>query len=243
MGYFEGPGDYNNATGVQPSASNVFDGNSARVQNGDLYDEQNGNVTLVWNGDLNSLRKGYDNSLVEGKDFSTTLGASFVTVAGANTSTMAGGVVETVALFSIRTVAGWDVDIKLGWQSRRNIGPVYDYDTSDTYRASTWKDYELFSGKVGFGNKFTRYCEARSEEINSLAESAATMLSSCETKVEEVFSETEYPVVLGGDYKVRAAGGFNLVTLTGASLLGGQGSLYVRGSRLVVNAQLIELGG
>ena len=244
MSYFAGFGDYNNTTGIQPTSSNVVDGNSARVQNGDLYDRQIGSTTLVWNGDLNAIRKGYDNSLIEGCDFFTVLGASFGTVAGANTSTTGGGVVQAIAPFSIRTVAGWDVDIKVGIQSRLRLAPAYDYSTSETYRATTWKEYELSSETTAFANKVTRYCEGERNHqlIESSLVSAAEMISNCEKKVEEVFTETEYPVICGGSYEVFADTRIELMTTTGSGLFCQSGVLLVRGPKVFVTAERITLG-
>ena len=126
MSYFAGLGDYNNTTGVGPTASEVVDGNTARTQNGDLYDEQTGDTTLLSDGDLNALRKGYSNSLLDGFSFSTTLGASLPTVGGFDVATTGGGAMATVAPFAYRGRVGGDCDITLGVQNTVNRGSAYE---------------------------------------------------------------------------------------------------------------------
>ena len=242
MSYFAGLGDYNNTTGVGPTASEVVDGNTARTQNGDLYDEQTGDTTLLSDGDLNALRKGYSNSLVEGVAFSTTLGASLATVAGGIVATSGGGVIEIVAPFSMRTVLGWNLDHFVGWQFRVSRGRVYEYHTSDTYldergewvlTSERWEFQKNMAATMG---SVRRDCV---QYYSTVSESIETVL----TKRTKILQNDRHTV---GNYQVKAMGiGFSAGGMPGGAqptTLFMSNGTEMTGSRVTVRGKFVKMG-
>lgn len=167
MGYFEGLGDYNNTTGVGPTASNVVDGDSRRRIDGDLYEEQNGDTTLFWTGSVWSSRTGWSNSLLVGCDFSTTLGDSNVVLMGLNTNTTGGGVIATTASLALDTVLGLDVDAKFGGQNRLVYGNLYRQKAATT-RFSPATGYRLMPNQDLFEAEANRFVEAEQHVFEQL---------------------------------------------------------------------------
>ena len=178
MSYFAGLGDYNNTTGVGPTASNVVDGDSTRRIDGDIYDEQNGDTTLFWTGRVSASRTGWSNSLLVGCDFATTLGDSKVVLMGLNTKTTAGGVIDTTMSVALNTVLGVDVDAKFGVQTKVVYGNVYRQKAATT-RCSPATGYRLIPDQELFEQEANRFVEA---EQHTFAE----IQSTCFEEIERV---------------------------------------------------------
>jgi hypothetical protein len=240
MGYFDGLGDYNNSTGVQPTSSNTTNGNSAKWQNGNSYSEQNGNSVTSSSGNSDSIRRGYSNSLVEGFNFSTTLGASFSTIVGANVPSTGGGKIEHITPWSLKQVLGaWDVDIKWAIQNKVNSGRVYDFNTTDTYESKTGKNYKLKpSGDVDFANKMQKYVNTQDNVIQWLTETIANITMRLGSRIEEVaVSDTK---TVTGTHSITAVS-HELTSTMGSSMRMGT-FISMNGSMLSFAGEVIQLG-
>ena len=201
MGYFEGLGDYNNTTGVQPNSSNVIHGNHTRVLDGDLYDEQNGNTTLVQEGAFHSARKGWSNGLVVGCDFATMLGASVSITTGLSTTTNGGGMVDTAASLSVKSVFGLDVDAKFGVQNQLIYGSAFKQKAT-TYRSTAATGYRLTSEEEIFTAEATKFFGNELQVIENLERSFLSQIERLDNDIDQCLGAVQQKIF--GEHTVRA---------------------------------------
>ncbi|NDC54339.1 MAG: hypothetical protein EBZ74_08615 [Planctomycetia bacterium] len=240
MGYFDGLGDYNNTTGVQPASSNTTNGNSAKWQNGNSYSEQNGNTVTSAKGNSDSFRRGYSNSLVEGVSFSTTLGASYSTIVGFNLPTTGGGKIEHIVPFSLKQTLGvWDADIKgVLVQNKVNNGTVFDWNKSTTYESKTGTHYKLKpSGDQDFASKMQKYVGTENNVIQVLNQTIAQNVMRLGERIEQVGSDTK---TVAGTHSITATT-HTLTSTMGSSVRMGT-FISMSGSMLSFAGEVIQLG-
>ena len=194
MSYFAGLGDYNNTTGVGPTASNVVDGDSTRQIDGDIYDEQNGDTTLFWTGSVSASRKGWSNSLLVGCDFATTLGDSNIVLMGLNTKTTAGGVIDTTVSLALTGVLGVDVDAKFGGQNRLVYGNLYRQKAT-TYRSTPATGNTLRSDESILREQVVNYFDERLRTVSELQTSFIQQTDLLEEHLNTAFGQLQVKVL------------------------------------------------
>lgn len=230
MGYFDGLGDYNNSTGVQPTSSNTTDGNSAKWQTGDSYSEQNGNANSRQFGNKNSFQRGWSNSLLEGVSFSTNLAATFSQLVGVAFSTQTAG--------SVSVFGGPKFSLNRSWELSASWARKYTWVKDET-------EYELKEGSFEVTDKKAKFAKDADEWLgtkNLVAKDEITKvldgdMSYVTLKTNVASQDTK---TVGGPHRVTAA--LHKFSSAAGGSITVAANVLLTGVNLKLNGAVINIG-